>query len=424
MKPLKFLTLFCIFTSALLSESDLRIIKDINGREISAYVLFTDDMSVTIKRASDGQVFTIPFKKLSKEDFDYYKSIEKKPLDPSKCLIFVNYLKRNSNLDEQSENESSTAFFASEGGKYYVYTAQHCLGNLDSIILRDFDGKKITIPNIIEVSNSQDIARFQVYPRECFKIGHSPSLNDPIRVYGNSDATSVMTVEEGIVNGIGRLEIEYDAKTVQGNSGSPILNENNEVIGVVAYAKTGEEGTLNSDTRYKEARRFAIMPSVINDWVKVRKAEYESMMDDLSFISNKLNHYYYVFYLITSGESLVSTYNQFPSNLAEIIRRHNRNMKNPDYKTTTNYDLRAGYTTQTKSTAGNKRAQSRNHLRSLLAIINEECSDSNLLRISDDIYIKYLRNNNYGSSLKNLRDDINWLKNEINNQIELSDKTR
>lgn len=85
-----------------------------------------------------------------------------------------------------------------------------------------------------------------------------PTVREAVTVMGNSDGAGVATQISGQVLGVGPELVEVDAKFVQGNSGSPILNGAGRVIGVASFATRDEDvnNWVKNGTRFNTVRRF------------------------------------------------------------------------------------------------------------------------------------------------------------------------
>jgi hypothetical protein len=85
-------------------------------------------------------------------------------------------------------------------------------------------------------------------------------MHESVKIYGNSDGKGVITEIKGEIIGIGPKELEVSSEFVQGNSGSALLNDLGEVVGVATYAikDFNPDDWVKADTRFSRARRFAL----------------------------------------------------------------------------------------------------------------------------------------------------------------------
>lgn len=126
------------------------------------------------------------------------------------------------------------------------------------------DGRQIEFTSkvVFQVATNRDMARIKM-PDDTFALKTSkkiPNIGDPIWVFGNSAGGNVLTYLEGQINGVGAYEIEVDAQFVDGNSGSPILDGDGDVVGLATYATLRKDPTdwVKAGTRFNEVRRYAV----------------------------------------------------------------------------------------------------------------------------------------------------------------------
>lgn len=131
---------------------------------------------------------------------------------------------------------AGSGFVAKMDGKTYLFTNQHVIMGADSISCRTADGESLT-PRGVELSSKRDIARILIEDRDGFEISDSFALNSALGVFGNSEGAGVATELYGEVTGLGADLVEVNAEFVSGNSGSPVLDANQEVIGIASFVR-------------------------------------------------------------------------------------------------------------------------------------------------------------------------------------------
>jgi len=146
------------------------------------------------------------------------------------------------------------------------------------------------LPEKIEVAANRDAVRFKTEESSGFALSGASSFDETVFAFGNSDGLGVITKSEGKVVGKGRGEIEVTCEIIPGNSGGPVINTNNEVLGIATFGVTAPgvkiaaelSGTVSAaererlveqikdryGTRYTETRRFAI-PLYDAEWQSV-----------------------------------------------------------------------------------------------------------------------------------------------------------
>lgn len=148
-----------------------------------------------------------------------------------------------------------------EDGNKFFLTNKHVVDGekrIDAILL---NGTKLTLGQF-EIATNRDLVRFSL-PKNTPALSAEdgePNLGDRAYVFGNSDGQGVATDLAGHVTGVGPETIEVDARFIQGNSGSAVLNDNGKVIGVATYAiqDTSPEDWTKKDSRFSDIRRFAV----------------------------------------------------------------------------------------------------------------------------------------------------------------------
>ncbi len=146
-----------------------------------------------------------------------------------------------------------SGFVAKMNGRTYLFTNQHVIMGADTIQFKTADGEVLE-PRGIELSKTRDIARMLIQERDGFKISEKFPMGIPLGVFGNSEGAGVATELFGEVTGLGTDLVEVNAEFVSGNSGSPVLDTNQEVIGIASYVrvtwtppKEKEEDQNNTD---------------------------------------------------------------------------------------------------------------------------------------------------------------------------------
>lgn len=176
---------------------------------------------------------------------------------------------------------TGSGFLAKMGDDVFVVTNQHVVEGSTVIQLQTLAGQRLT-PRSLEVAQNEDLIRFKVDPAELpaqavpLSVAHEmPRINTRVTVYGNSDGAGVATRLTGALLGVGPGIIEVSASFVSGNSGSPILNERNEALGVATYVtNTSNEDWIKRGTRFADVRRFGYRLTDQITWVPVHPALY------------------------------------------------------------------------------------------------------------------------------------------------------
>ena len=171
------------------STENNRKITSKDGKVIDVQLLFKSENSITFKRLDNEKVFSVNFSALSQADIDFletWNNPEFKPEDSVAIIKNVEIKKKDGDEIIYEELGGSSGFIAQENGKCYFYTNQHCITDLNNIYIEDLNGYRIYIPEVIQVSNKEDIARFEVPFRPFLRFSSSVKIGEKITAFGNS----------------------------------------------------------------------------------------------------------------------------------------------------------------------------------------------------------------------------------------------
>ena len=183
---------------------------------------------------------------------------------------------------------SGTGFLLGMDGKTYLVSNEHVVRSGGEVEARLIDGTILQLGEFSVASDGRDLARFEVLGNSNKPLAlrtAMPNMNEQVTMYGNSLGGGVATESRGFVQGVGPRRLETNVEIVKGNSGSPIIDTNGEVVGVAAFMEltdSGREDWSNANTRYDgKVRRFAVRLSDL-DWKTVNRREYEAQIRALS----------------------------------------------------------------------------------------------------------------------------------------------
>jgi hypothetical protein len=211
-----------------------------------------------------------------------------KQFDP-RCLVFI-----------KTDKGSGSGFIATVNGKSYVYTNAHVIcggpGGFTAklVSVKTGTGRIIPIPYRLELSavydpsaphGLEDMARFPVALKDdevAYEFADEnavPEMGGKVTAFGNSLGGDVLTKLEGQILATGIDRIEVSCEIVPGNSGGPVVDEKNRVVGISTYADLAEKRDIwTSGTRFGQVRRFALRPEKVTKW---RAITYLALIDGL-----------------------------------------------------------------------------------------------------------------------------------------------
>lgn len=165
-----------------------------------------------------------------------------------------------------------TAFRVQDKDGTFLISNLHVVASPGPLTIYDTEGKSAEVEKFIEVAKDTDLVRIAQKGEGGLSVGAPPQIGGEVVSYGNSGGGNVITENPGKVLGVGPKTFEVSCEIVQGNSGGPIVNAEQKVIGVASFL-TKQQNDWNEDTRYNEVRRFAIRLDQPIVWEKVEIAE-------------------------------------------------------------------------------------------------------------------------------------------------------
>ncbi|MBR4653309.1 MAG: trypsin-like peptidase domain-containing protein [Kiritimatiellae bacterium] len=194
----------------------------------------------------------------------------------------------------ECKEASGTGFLLDMDGKTYLMSNEHVLRSGGKIEARLIDGTLLRLGEFSVAADGRDLARFEVLgcnKKPLHLRETMPSIGEQVTVYGNSLGGGVATESKGFIQGVGPTKIETNAEIVHGNSGSPLLDVNNVVVGVAALIEyTGKKDWGNMGTRYDgKVRRYAVRLTGVN-WKAIDRSEYEKQVREFAEVDTFLNY--------------------------------------------------------------------------------------------------------------------------------------
>lgn len=180
-----------------------------------------------------------------------------------------------------------SGFVAVMDGKTYIFTNQHIILGAETISFKTAQGETLR-PRAVELSAARDIARLLLEDHEGLTISDNLSMGAPLAVFGNSEGGGVATELYGKVTGVGAELVEVSAEFVSGNSGSPVLNLDQEVIGIASYVRYSTPSKMKEGTQFEDkVRRFCYRLTQVR-WARVNWKKYNGEYGDTYRETQKL----------------------------------------------------------------------------------------------------------------------------------------
>ena len=204
-----------------------------------------------------------------------------------------------------------TGFLIKQAEKKYLVTNEHVIrgGNGEEPRIMMLNGNVLKLGNC-EISRDRDLMRFEVDTDSdaLFLADTIPEIGEEVTIYGNSDGGGVSTQISGKVLGVGGERLEVSALFVNGNSGSPVINQKGLVVGVATYLTnyTNANDWVKKDTRFNGVRRYATR-LVDMPWYPISWDEYARQIrefNDFEYFLKCLRPYLLAYYDDIANEDL------------------------------------------------------------------------------------------------------------------------
>jgi hypothetical protein len=152
-----------------------------------------------------------------------------------------------------------TGFLVQRFGEVHLMTNAHVVRGADKISVMRADGRHLATTERMEMAkDGRDLVRFpMVAELGGLRRAESLRIGEAVYALGNSGGLNVLTPLSGQMIGIGPKEIEVTSPFIPGNSGGPILNRRNEVLGVATYVASRSGEWWARGTRFAQVRRVA-----------------------------------------------------------------------------------------------------------------------------------------------------------------------
>jgi hypothetical protein len=253
---------------------------------------------------------------------------------------------------QRDGKESGSGFLLKEQDRTWMVSNCHVVQGSNEVRfvgMRDA-GKVYNLPDTIEVAKDRDAVRFQV-PADLNGLltASDCSFDEAVRAYGNSGGAGVITKSAGTVIGKGRDEVEVSCEIVPGNSGGPVLNTNDQIVGIASFIikapKSPNSSRISASersylerrletvkgTRYEKTRRFAI-PIADAEWQSVALPVFKTESGIYGKIDEDQDRFFAAVSAICQVRLLSEKYEDlFPR---RWVREYNRMLEEHGYFTT------------------------------------------------------------------------------------------
>ncbi len=169
----------------------------------------------------------------------------------------------------ESGRSYGSGFVAKMNGRTYLFTNQHIILGAEKITFTTVSGEKLH-PKKIELSTTRDIARLLISDETGgLGITDDMPMGSSVGVFGKNETDGVSTGFYGTVTGVGGEIVEISAEFVTENSGSPVLNINQEVLGIASYVRESNTHAMKEGTKFEDRTRRFCYRLIGNQWKSV-----------------------------------------------------------------------------------------------------------------------------------------------------------
>ena len=160
-----------------------------------------------------------------------------------------------------------SGFLLKDGERTYLVSNAHVLAGCKTFKALGMQGGELPLTQYIEVAgDGRDLVRIPVQETSGLLPAPTIQIGESIIVLGNSGGARMVTHSRGEVLAVGPDRIEVSAEFIQGNSGGPVINAKNQVVGVATYVfRDAVPGWVAQNTRYARTRRVAMRVNDV-DW--------------------------------------------------------------------------------------------------------------------------------------------------------------
>jgi hypothetical protein len=200
---------------------------------------------------------------------------------------------------------NGSGFIVKKNDQFCVVTNQHVLSGNSNFTVTGVDGTKYPTTGALFGAVGYDVAMLRIPDAKNFipvddYSAASAAIDDPVVVLGNAQGGGVVTRINGKLLGVGPELVEVNAKFVQGNSGSPIIdNTTHKVVGIATYASnTYTPSELQRAANTPPLRWFGYRLDTIKEWQELDRKRFEDEGDHLALVAQRTNSLIQVYQLL------------------------------------------------------------------------------------------------------------------------------
>jgi hypothetical protein len=181
--------------------------------------------------------------------------------DRTQCLLIAD-----------GEKGKGSGFLFNFRGTTLIATNAHVISGNGNVRFQNLNSQDVTPTSTFNYAYGADLAvagqNTVSHGLELADVDKEVRIGDDVVVLGNSLGSDVATEIPGKVTGIGPSLVEVDAKFVEGNSGSPIIQvKTGKVIGIATFVLLPRVTVASRDSQFStEMRRFGYRLDTVRVW--------------------------------------------------------------------------------------------------------------------------------------------------------------
>jgi hypothetical protein len=171
-------------------------------------------------------------------------------------------------------SSKSYGFIAELDGKPYVVTSQSRLLGAERIQIMTRSGRKIQ-PRGIEFANARNVARLPLAEGGGLALAADFSMGDSIALVENANGDKGR--KKGKINGVGADRVEVTATFEERHGGCPVLDRNENVVGIASHARESNPHAMKKGTRFENKTRYFCYRLDGAEWRKIDWKRYNQI---------------------------------------------------------------------------------------------------------------------------------------------------
>jgi len=207
----------------------------------------------------------------------------------------------------KGELGQGSGFIVRKNDQLCIVTNQHVLSGNSNFTITGVDGTKYPTNGALFGAVGYDVAMLRIPEAKNFisvddYSAAGAAIDDSVVVLGNAEGGGVVTKITGKLLGVGPELIEVNAKFVQGNSGSPIVdNSTHTVVGIATYAmKNYTPDELQRAANTPPLRWFGYRLDTIKEWQELDWKRFNAEGDRLAAVEQRTESFIQIFPLLRS----------------------------------------------------------------------------------------------------------------------------